>query len=41
MKISHDIRDEARTRVGTETMAETYRDGGNLYMNAEDAAPVP
>ncbi|SNT71648.1 phosphomethylpyrimidine synthase ThiC [Paracoccus seriniphilus] len=34
MKISHDIRAEARSK-GMEEMAEKYRDGGDLYMPVE------
>ncbi|WP_102222884.1 phosphomethylpyrimidine synthase ThiC [Acidimangrovimonas sediminis] len=36
MKISHDIRAEAEKRDGMEKMAEKYRDGGDLYMPAEE-----
>lgn len=35
MKISHDIRDEARTR-GLAEMAGRYRDGGDLYLPVAD-----
>lgn len=36
MRISHDIRAEAARRDGMAEMAEKYRDGGGLYVPAED-----
>ncbi|MFC3170397.1 phosphomethylpyrimidine synthase ThiC [Paracoccus fontiphilus] len=41
MRISHDIRDEARAQVGMNAMAERYRDGGDLYMPTQESAKVP
>jgi phosphomethylpyrimidine synthase len=40
MKISHDIRDEARAQAGMDSMAEKYRDGGNLYMSVNEDAVI-
>ena len=37
MKISHDIRAEAQ-KEGMAAMAQKYRDGGDLYMTAEEIA---
>ena len=37
MKISHDIRAEARAQQGMEDMAQKYREGGDLYMPADAA----
>ncbi|RFC64574.1 phosphomethylpyrimidine synthase ThiC [Fulvimarina endophytica] len=37
MRISHDIRAEAQ-KEGMEKMAEKYREGGNLYMPAQEIA---
>jgi phosphomethylpyrimidine synthase len=39
MRISHDIRDEARAE-GMRQMAEKYREGGDLYVPADGAAKV-
>ncbi|RAH99935.1 phosphomethylpyrimidine synthase ThiC [Acuticoccus sediminis] len=36
MRISHDIREEAKAAAGMADMAERYRDGGNLYMPVEE-----
>ena len=38
MKISHDIREAARAEAGMAEMAEKYRDGGDLYMPANQEA---
>ncbi|SHF41553.1 hydroxymethylpyrimidine synthase [Ruegeria intermedia] len=37
MKISHDIRAEAERQQGMESMAEKFRDGGDLYIPAPEA----
>ena len=41
MKISHDIREEARAQAGMDGMAEKYRDGGDLYIPVKEGAAVP
>ncbi|KIX17386.1 MULTISPECIES: phosphomethylpyrimidine synthase ThiC [unclassified Paracoccus (in: a-proteobacteria)] len=38
MKISHDIREEARAQAGMVEMAKRYRDGGDLYIPVEEDA---
>ena len=40
MRISHDIRAEAQ-KEGMEAMAAKFREGGELYMPAEDAKAEP